>query len=114
LHIAAGQVAGIHQVGIGHVDGEPRISLVLDMFVGAQNPGEYITLEGIDRIETQIKGIQGDKATAAVSINAIPRVMTASAGFLTMLDLPAVHYWKTPGLLESCECECDEGEECEE
>ncbi len=94
LHIAAGQVAGIHQVGIGWVGGVARIVLVLDMFVGAQEPGEYITLEGTDRIETAIKGIHGDKATAAVSINAIPQVLAARAGFLTFLDLPPAHFWQ--------------------
>lgn len=93
LTIPAGHVAGIHQVGIGRQDGQEHIVLVLDMFVGAQNPGEHIILEGEDRLETRIVGIHGDTATAAVAINAIPRVMVAPAGFLTMLDLPVVHYW---------------------
>ena len=94
LTVPAGHVAGIHQVAVGRKDGNTPIRLVLDMFVGAQDPGEHIILDGDDRIETLIKGIHGDFATAAVVINAIPRVIAAPAGFLTMADLPIVHYWE--------------------
>jgi 2,4-diaminopentanoate dehydrogenase len=94
LHIAAGHVAGLHQVGTGRMGGKDVITLVLDMYVGAKDPGEHIVLDGGDHIEAHIQGIHGDTATAAVSINAIPNVLMAPAGFLTMLDLPIVHFWK--------------------
>ena len=94
LTIPAGHVAGIHQVAVGRRGRETPIQLVLDMYVGAPKPGEHIVLEGVDQIETHIKGIHGDTATAAVVINAIPRVLQAPAGFLTMADLPLVHYWE--------------------
>jgi 2,4-diaminopentanoate dehydrogenase len=94
LMIPAGHVAGIHQYAVGRRAGAPTIVLTLDMFVGAQNPGEHILLDGEDRLETHIKGIHGDRATGAVVVNCIPRVIAAPAGFLTMADLPVVHYWE--------------------
>ena len=93
LTVQPGQVAGIHQVAVGRRGDETPIRLVLDMYVGAPDPGEHILLQGEDRLETHIKGIHGDTATAAVVINAIPRVIAAPAGFLTMADLPLVRYW---------------------
>lgn len=95
LTVPMGHVAGIHQTAVGRKDGEILVRLVLDMFIGAQEPGEHIVLKGEDHIETRIKGIHGDLATAAVVINAIPRVIAAPAGFLTMADLPVVHYWES-------------------
>jgi 2,4-diaminopentanoate dehydrogenase len=97
LTVSPGQVAGIHQVGRGRCAGQEVITLVLDMFVGAQDPGEHIVLEGESRLEARIQGIHGDHATAAVAINAIPNVIAAPTGFLTMLDVPLVHYWKSRG-----------------
>jgi 2,4-diaminopentanoate dehydrogenase len=93
LTVQPGQVAGIHQVAVGRQGDKTPIKLVLDMYVGAPDPGEHILLQGEDRIETHIKGIHGDTATAAVVINSIPRVIEAPAGFLTMADLPIVRYW---------------------
>lgn len=93
LTVQPGQVAGIHQVAVGRIGDHTPIKLVLDMYVGALEPGEHIVLRGEDVIETHIKGIHGDTATAAVVINALPRVIEAPAGFLTMADLPLVRYW---------------------
>jgi len=36
-------------------------------------------------------GVAGDSATAAITVNAIPKVMGARPGLLTMHDLPLVH-----------------------
>jgi len=36
-------------------------------------------------------GVAGDAATAAITVNAIPKVMAARPGLLTMHDLPLVH-----------------------
>jgi len=36
-------------------------------------------------------GVAGDMATAAIAVNAIPKVMAARPGLLTMHDLPLVH-----------------------
>ncbi len=38
-------------------------------------------------------GVHGDQATAAIVVNAIPRVVAADPGLLTMADLPVVAAW---------------------
>ncbi len=98
LSIPAGSVAGIHQVALGFEGEALRVVLMLDMVVHAPEPGDHILLDmgGDGRMETHIAGIHGDTATAAVVINAIPRVLQAPAGFLTMADVPLVRFWDRP------------------
>jgi 4-hydroxy-tetrahydrodipicolinate reductase len=38
-------------------------------------------------------GVAGDTATAAIVVNAIPKVVAAPAGVVTMKDLPIVHLY---------------------
>ena len=44
-------------------------------------PPVRITVEG---------GIMGDLATAAIIVNAVPRVVAHAPGLVTMLDLPVI------------------------
>ena len=49
-------------------------------------------IDGSPSIDMTIKGgIAGDIATAAISVNAIPKVMSARPGVLTMRDIPLLH-----------------------
>lgn len=99
LSISAGSVAGIHQVALGFEENVLRVVLMLDMAVHAPEPGDHILLDmgaGSGRIEAHIAGIHGDTATAAVVINAVPQVMKAPAGFLTMADMSLVRFWGRP------------------
>ena len=98
LSVPAGSVAGIHQVVLGWEGDALRVVLMLDMAVHAPEPGDHILLDmgAGGRIEAHIAGIHGDTATAAVVINAIPQVLRAPAGFLTMADMPLVRYWGRP------------------
>jgi 4-hydroxy-tetrahydrodipicolinate reductase len=38
-------------------------------------------------------GVAGDVATAAITVNSIPKVLAAPAGVLTMRDLPLLHHF---------------------
>ena len=60
------------------------------MHIGAENPGDSVVIEGTPDIELTIKGIHGDLATAAMAVNAVPRVVSAPPGLVTMKDLPLV------------------------
>jgi hypothetical protein len=88
LRVAPGQVAGVHQT----IDGKGKIavSLELKMFVGAEaTAADRVIIKGVPDLEMEIKGgVHGDRATAAMVVNAIPRVMTARPGVLTMDDIP--------------------------
>jgi len=88
LRVAPGQVAGVHQT----IDGRGRInvSLELRMYVGAEDiAADKVIVHGVPDVEMTIKGgVHGDRATAAMVVNAIPRVINARPGVLTMDDIP--------------------------
>ncbi|HUP62060.1 MAG TPA: dihydrodipicolinate reductase [Thermoanaerobaculia bacterium] len=87
LKVAPGQVAGVHQTihGKGRID----VSLELRMYVGAEDvAADRVIVHGVPDVEMEIKGgVHGDRATAAMVVNAIPRVVQAKAGVLTMDDI---------------------------
>jgi hypothetical protein len=88
LKVAAGQVAGVHQTIEGR--GRIHVSLELRMYVGAEDvAADRVIVHGVPNVEMTIKdGVHGDRATAAMVVNAIPRVVSARPGLLTMDDIP--------------------------
>jgi hypothetical protein len=88
LKVAPGQVAGVHQTIYGK--GAINVSLELRMYVGAEDvAADRVIIKGVPNIELEIKeGVHGDRATAAMVVNSIPRVMNAKPGVLTMDDIP--------------------------
>jgi 2,4-diaminopentanoate dehydrogenase len=88
LEVAAGQVAGVHQIARGTSGGKEKIYLELKMYVGAKQPADTIELKGEPNISLVIPGgTHGDIATAAVAVNAIPAILAAPAGLRTDKDL---------------------------
>ena len=88
LKVAPGQVAGVHQTIEGR--GKIHVSLELRMYVGAEDvAADRVIVKGVPDVEMEIKhGVHGDRATAAMVVNAIPRVVSARPGLLTMDDIP--------------------------
>jgi 4-hydroxy-tetrahydrodipicolinate reductase len=88
LRVAPGQVAGVHQTIQG--SGKIKVSLELRMYVGAEDiAADRVIVRGAPDVEMEIKhGVHGDRATAAMVVNAIPRVVSARPGLLTMDDIP--------------------------
>jgi len=92
LRIPAGAAAGIKQTARGYRDGELAISLDLQMYVGAESPRDHVHVDGDPPIDATVTGgVAGDLATAAITVNAIPKLMAARAGVVTMKDLALVH-----------------------
>jgi 4-hydroxy-tetrahydrodipicolinate reductase len=88
--VKKGQVAGLCQTAIASEDGQERVRLELTLAVGAEQPGDRITLDADPKIELEIKGgVAGDVATANLLVNAAPRLSAAEPGLLTVLELPA-------------------------
>ena len=87
LKVAPGQVAGVHQTiyGKGRID----VSLELRMYVGAEAlAADRVIVRGVPDVEMEIKGgVHGDRATAAMVVNSIPRIVKARPGVLTMDDI---------------------------
>lgn len=88
LTVAAGEVAGVHQVARGRVDGEVRVTLDLQMAVGLDSR-DAVDFEGAPDVSVTVEGgYHGDVATSAVVTNCVPRVAAADPGLATILDLP--------------------------
>ena len=99
LRIPAGSAAGIKQVARGYREGLLAVSLDLQMYVGAESPRDHVLIDGTPPIEMTIAGgIAGDTAAAAMIVNAIPRLLQARPGFLTMRDIPLVHCFNAQDL----------------
>ncbi len=89
LTVEPGQVTGIHQTMRVQSDGLERLTLKLQMHVGAQKPHDSVEIAGNPPLSMRIEGgIFGDTATIAALVNAIPKIMKAPPGLRTMLDLP--------------------------
>src|SRR5215813_5315822 len=89
LTVEPGQAAGVHQIARGLASGKELIHLELQMYVGAKDPADTITLSGHPNIGLTIPGgSHGDIATASVVVNSIPVILDAPAGLRTARDLP--------------------------
>jgi 4-hydroxy-tetrahydrodipicolinate reductase len=89
LAVDPGYVAGISQEGVGYVGDDAKIRLQLDAYLGAPESFDSILIDGSPRLYSKVQGgIHGDIATASITVNAIPHVLTAAPGLRTMRDMP--------------------------
>jgi len=88
ISVATGHVCGILQDGIGYVNGDPKITLRLEAYLGAPDSYDSVLIEGSPRIYSKIHGgVHGDIATASMTVNSIPAVLAAAPGLRTMRDM---------------------------
>jgi 4-hydroxy-tetrahydrodipicolinate reductase len=93
IAVATGHVLGVRQVIRGYVDEQLKITLELEMYLGAPRPHDHIVIEGTPRVDVTVnEGTHGDLATAAILVNAIPSLLDSEPGLRVMSDLPVVHY----------------------
>lgn len=89
--VEPGRVCGVDQLGRTLVDGVERITLHLRMYLDADPAYDRVLLEGPTPLELVIPGgLQGDRATTAIALNAVPRVVAHAPGLVTMVDVPIV------------------------
>ncbi len=89
VKVSKGEVSGIKHIARGYRDGQEVITLDLRMYLGAEAPHDSIQIEGEPHLDLRINGgTAGDKATAAILVNCIPRVVESPPGLITMKDLP--------------------------
>lgn len=92
LVVKPGQAAGVEQIAAGKMNGREIIRMEFQAYLGAPESHDTVYITGMPNLEATIKGgVQGDIATAAMAVNAMPRVIAAGPGLLTMMDLPPVH-----------------------
>jgi len=89
--VAPGQASGVRQVGKGIKAGKELVTLLFEASVDAAEAYDAVYITGTPNLEVIIKGgTHGDIATAAMVVNAIPRVIESPPGLITMKDLPIV------------------------
>jgi 4-hydroxy-tetrahydrodipicolinate reductase len=89
LEVPRGHVLGIHQVARGASRGSESICLELEMYIGAPEPSDTITINGVPDLKLVIPGgIHGDLATVAVVVNCIPALFGAKPGLRTSREIP--------------------------
>ena len=94
VQVAAGQVAGVRQIGTGSENGRVRVRLEFVARIGEPESFDEVHVEGVPSLHSRIEGgIPGDVATASMVVNSIPRVLTAPPGLVTMKDLPPAYCW---------------------
>ena len=94
MTIPKGYAVGVRQVGRAFVDGEVKIELQFQAAVGEAESFDEISIAGQPNIQSRIAGgVNGDIATGAITINAIPRVLEASPGLKTMMEISPVSYF---------------------
>ncbi len=97
LLVAPGECSGVVQLGLGMERGVERIRLEFEAYLGAPESYDEVEIAGSPNLKSRVEGgIPGDLATASIVVNAIPRVLAAPPGLITMRDLPAAHWW--PGV----------------
>lgn len=91
LIIEKGNALGVEQIGRGFQNGKEIITLIFKAWVGEENPRERIVIEGEPSIDSTINGgVNGDIATCAITVNAIPNIINAKPGLRTMADIEPV------------------------
>jgi len=89
IKVKAGHVAGLRQKARGTMKGRDVIVLDFQAYIGAEEEYDAITISGVPSIKQKIQPcVHGDTGTIAMIVNAIPRIIRAPAGLVTMKDLP--------------------------
>lgn len=91
--VKPGQVCGLKQVGRGFTDEGEFITLTFLAALNAEDEYDVIEIKGCPNLKVTLRGTNGDLATVAIVVNAIPQVIAATPGLVTMQDLPTVHLW---------------------
>jgi len=88
LTVPAGRVCGIVQDGVGYRDGRPVIVLHMEAYLGAPQTYDAIRIEGSPPLNVRAEGgYHGDVATTSITVNTIPKVLSAPPGLHTMRSL---------------------------
>jgi 4-hydroxy-tetrahydrodipicolinate reductase len=91
--VGAGRVKGLRQTARGYTDEGEFLRLTFIAALEADEDGDTIRITGRPNLEAKLRGTNGDIATVAVVVNAIPHVRASSPGLVTMRDLPIVTHW---------------------
>lgn len=91
IKIEKGNALGVQQTGLGIKNGKEKIKLLFRATIGEKSTKDRIIIDSVPPIDMTIKnGVNGDVATCAITINAIPVVINAKPGLRTMADIEPI------------------------
>jgi 4-hydroxy-tetrahydrodipicolinate reductase len=94
MTIQKGNAAGVRQIGNGYSGGKVKVKLIFQATVGEPESYDEVIIEGMPHIHSKIAGgVNGDVATCAITLNAIPQILRSTPGLKTMVDVPPVSYF---------------------
>lgn len=92
LRVPAGAVSGFRRSLRAYRGSELAVSLDLQIYVGAEQPRDHVLVDGDPPVDASVAGgLDADASTAALLVNALPRVLAAPPGLLAASDLPLLH-----------------------
>jgi 4-hydroxy-tetrahydrodipicolinate reductase len=95
LTIEPDKALGVSQTGRGYIGDQELITLVFRATIGEPEPRDRVLIQGTPSIDMAIEqGVNGDTATCAIIVNAIPVVIQAPAGLRTMADINPISFFK--------------------
>ena len=87
--VEPGQCKGTRQKAVGLIAGVPRITMELVMEAGvAGGSRDETIIDGDQSLHMHLKGVHGDKATAAIIVNQALHAPAMPPGLQTMLSAP--------------------------
>lgn len=93
VSVEPGRVRGLQQIARGHTSEQEFMTLTFIAALEAEGEGDSVKISGHPSLDVEIRGTNGDLATAAIAVNAIRRVKNAAPGLLTMRDMPMATVW---------------------
>ncbi len=92
IPVRAGMARGVRQRGCGFAGGREVIRLEFVAAIGEPGSTDRVRLEGEPVLDSTLSGgVNGDRGTCAIALNAAIRVAGLnSSGLLTMLDIPPI------------------------
>jgi len=95
LTVDPGFVCGLFQDGVGYSkEGKPIITLHMEAYLGAPDSYDAVTIEGHPKLYSRVQGgFHGDVATASITANTLPKILTAPSGLRTMRDMILPSYF---------------------
>jgi 4-hydroxy-tetrahydrodipicolinate reductase len=89
IEVKSGEVVGLRQRAKGIIANKEVIILEFQAYLGAEEEYDAVTIKGVPEVRQKIQPcVHGDIGTVAMVVNAIPKVIKARPGLLTMRDLP--------------------------
>lgn len=94
MTIERGMARGVQQIGRGFAGATERITLVFRAAIREPDPEDKVEIFGEPDLVSRIPGgVNGDIATCAIVLNAIPQVLRVAPGLHTMTDIPAASFF---------------------